>query len=155
MQHPSTIAYLHAKLIALETVWQAPKYHPEGNALYHSLQVFQYAYQHERDPVLWTAALFHDIGKANDGPECHAQSGADDVQGILVQPVEWLIRHHLDLLKHPKRTRQRISGTRLTQLYALRRADLAGRKVGVEVMLPEQALAIVCAHPCIFHPDCC
>jgi len=48
----------------LERVKQSPKYHPEGDALYHSLQVFELA-RRERpyDEEFIVAALLHDVGK--------------------------------------------------------------------------------------------
>ena len=51
----------------LEGVKQSPKYHPEGDALYHSLQVFELA-RDERgyDEEFLLAALLHDVGKAID-----------------------------------------------------------------------------------------
>ena len=56
-------------LLPLENVKQSLRYHPEGDALYHSLQVFD----HARDELAYdeeflTAALLHDIGKAIDPP---------------------------------------------------------------------------------------
>ena len=51
----------------LEGVKQSPKHHPEGDALYHSLQVFELA-RDERpyDEEFLLAALLHDVGKAID-----------------------------------------------------------------------------------------
>ncbi|HVU64768.1 MAG TPA: hypothetical protein VHC70_12385, partial [Phycisphaerales bacterium] len=49
----------------LESVKQNPKYHPEGDALYHSLQVFQLAVAAKPwDEEFLSAALLHDVGKA-------------------------------------------------------------------------------------------
>ena len=60
----------------LEGVKQSPKYHPEGDALYHSLQVFELA-REERpyDEEFLLAALLHDVGKAID-PADHVERGS-------------------------------------------------------------------------------
>ena len=52
----------------------SPKYHPEGDALYHSLQVFELA-REERpyDEEFLLAALLHDVGKAID-PSDHVEA---------------------------------------------------------------------------------
>ena len=50
-------------LVALDRIPQDPRYHPEGDALYHSLQVFQHARRESRDPALVAAALLHDVGQ--------------------------------------------------------------------------------------------
>src|ERR1700744_2827706 len=114
-------------LAALDGIQQSPKYHPEGDALYHSLQVFDLAVNATDDRVLWAAALFHDVGKAVDGP-LHDEVGADLLDGLLPERAVWLVRHHLDLLKDPRRTRSRYRGTKeLADLEQLRRWDLGGR----------------------------
>lgn len=127
----------------LESVEQSPRYHPEGDALYHSLQVFELAYSATDDPELWAAALFHDIGKAIDGPR-HDEVGAAMLNGLFSERVVWLVAHHLDLLKHPTKTRKRLRGTsRLQDLEKLRRWDIGGRRTDVDVIAPEEALDIV------------
>src|SRR5262249_61341053 len=58
-------AIYRMRLVPLESVKQNPKDHPEGDALYHSLQAFQLA--RERRPYdegFLLAALLHDVGKA-------------------------------------------------------------------------------------------
>ncbi len=62
-------------LLALDGVRQDPRYHPEGDALYHSLQAFTFARRETDDRVLWAAALFHDVGKAITSPD-HDKTGA-------------------------------------------------------------------------------
>ena len=51
----------------LDRVKQSPKYHPEGDVLYHLLQVFELA-REERpyDEEFLLAALLHDVGKGID-----------------------------------------------------------------------------------------
>ena len=65
----------------LEGVKQSPKYHPEGDALYHSLQVFELA-RDERgyDEEFLLAALLHDVGKAID-PHDHVAAGLMALEG--------------------------------------------------------------------------
>lgn len=46
-----------ALLLPLERVTQSRRYHPEGNALFHSLQVYGRARDGSDDPVLGAAAL--------------------------------------------------------------------------------------------------
>ena len=149
MRNPTNTAlhqyrsYLLSLLTALDGVIQPPKHHPESDALYHSLQVFDLAYTQSDDPELWAAALFHDVGKSEDQKH-HAHIGADMVAGILPSRVVWLIEHHLDLLISPGRTRRNLTGTdRLQDLMLLRNWDLNGRSVFAQVMSPEDALELV------------
>jgi len=130
-------------LIQLEEVEQSPQYHPEGNALFHSLQVFQCALNATDQPALWAAALFHDIGKAMDYQH-HDLVGAEELEGILKPHICWLVRHHLDLLKSPKKTRMKLKGrSELIDLEKLRKWDLQGRNPYAQVMEPSEAITIL------------
>lgn len=130
---------LFSLLEDLNGVTQSPRYHPEGDALYHSLQVFQLARRATDDRVLWAAALFHDVGKAIDGP-AHDEIGADLLEGLLCDRAVWLVRHHLDLLKDPRTTRRRHRGTSaLHDLEMLRRWDLGGRNPRARVISSGEA----------------
>lgn len=131
-----------AWLCALDGVPQDPKYHPEGDALFHSLQVFDLALAEGADPELLAAALLHDVGKAEAGRD-HDRVGADMLDGLPERTV-WLVAHHLDLLRDPAATRARWRGTAaLDDLERLRRWDLGGRKRHARVREPEEAAAIV------------
>lgn len=135
--------YLLNLLLALDGVEQNPKYHPESDALYHTLQVFELALKNSTDPQLWLAALLHDVGKSVDA-KTHAQIGADMVKDLVDDRVVWLIEHHLDLLMSPRQTRQRLANTQqLTDLTQLRAWDLGGRKTNALVRSPEDALNVV------------
>src|SRR6185312_3268891 len=81
---------LFSLLLSLDGVEQSRRYHPEGDALYHSLQVFDLARRTSDDRVLWAAALFHDVGKAVDGP-LHDEVGADLLEGLLCPRAVWLV----------------------------------------------------------------
>lgn len=138
--------YLLDTLLDLEHVEQNPIYHPEGNALFHSLQVFQLSLKLSNDPEIWAASLFHDIGKAINGPD-HAEIGAELLDGIFNENIQWLIRHHLDLLIHPSKTKQALKNThRLKQLTILRHLDLKGRDPYCDVCSPEFAVDYVLQH---------
>lgn len=135
--------YLLTLLLDLDGVMQSAKYHPERDALYHSLQVFQCAQAEMSDPELLAAALFHDVGKAIDYPN-HARVGAELLSGIFSERICWLIEHHLDLLINPKRCRRQYANTpTLADLEKLRRWDLAGRKVDASVISEHEALDIL------------
>lgn len=130
-------------LLALDGVRQDPAYHPEGDALYHSLQVFQLARAATSDRGLWAAALLHDVGKAIDSAS-HDEVGADLLSDIVSPRIVWLVRHHLDLLKNPRQTKRRYRGTRvLVDLQHLRRWDVGGRSPLAVVPSPEMALSML------------
>ncbi len=138
--------HLYFLLTSLDGVYQNPRYHPEGDALYHSLQVFQLAYKNCSDPELWAAALLHDIGKA-ESTSNHAQIGANELEGILSPRIVWLIRHHLHLLTAPKRTRSQLHNTpQLRDLELLRKWDLKGRSPLATVITPKDAINILIKH---------
>lgn len=130
----------------LEFIQEPSPYHPEENVLVHSLQVFELAYHDSTDPELWAAALLHDAGKAVDLPQ-HAEIGANLLKNVLSPRIVWLVRHHLDLLTQPKKTRRLLQNTpQLADLERLRRWDLQGRtpdKVAVTL-----AFAVDCLLQC-------
>lgn len=132
---------LHELLVGLDGVRQDPHFHPEGDALFHSLQVFELARRATADRALWAAALLHDVGKAVSSPD-HDAVGADLLEGLIAPRVVWLVRHHLDLLRAPRQTKRRWAGTAvLLDLQRLRAWDVGGRRPDATVTSVEAALA--------------
>ncbi len=136
---------LHDLLLALDGVEQSPRYHPEGDALFHSLQVFDLARAATDDREMWAAALFHDVGKSvRSGDAGHDEIGADLLAGLVSDRVEWLVRHHLDLLRDARKTRRRLHGDqRLADLEKLRTWDVKGRRPEARVLSVNDAMCIL------------
>jgi hypothetical protein len=133
----------------LESVKQNPQWHPEGDALYHSLQVFELARDRvPYDEELILAALLHDVGKAIDRYD-HVAAGLDALEGTITPRTQFLIAHHLDAhairdgtLGHRARLRLEESED-FEDLMLLEEMDRAGRQTGVQVCSVEEALEYV------------
>ena len=83
-------------LLPLENVKENPEYHAEGDALYHSLQVFELARAElPYDEEFLLAALLHDVGKAIDRRD-HVAAGLEALAGHITPRVAWLIEHHME-----------------------------------------------------------
>jgi hypothetical protein len=133
-------------LLPLENVKQNPACHPEGDALFHSMQVFGLAKDcAPYDEEFLLAALLHDVGKAID-PADHVAAGLEALEGYISERTAWLIAHHMEghALREGSigsRKRRRLSEHPwFDDLQQLWDCDLAGRVPGVEVEEPEQAL---------------
>jgi hypothetical protein len=134
-------------LLPLENVKQPLKYHPEGDALYHSLQVFDQARDRlAYDEEFLTAALLHDIGKAIDST-AHEAAALEALEGFITERTAWLIEHHM--LAHKlfdgtlgARARRRLEQSEYFEdLIALGECDRAGRQPGVEAPELDEAIA--------------
>jgi predicted HD phosphohydrolase len=124
-------------LLPLENVKGPLKYHPEGDALYHSLQVFDHARdQLPYDEEFLSAALLHDVGKAID-PANHVAAGLEALDGFITERTSWLIEHHMlaHALSEGKlgaRARRRLEQSEhYEELMLLGECDRAGRQAGV------------------------
>ncbi|WP_406696390.1 phosphohydrolase [Singulisphaera sp. Ch08] len=145
--HVDRFAIYKMRLEPLESVKQNPFQHPEGDALFHSLQVFERA-RHARpyDEEFLLAALLHDVGKAID-PKAPAVAGVEALRGAVTERTLWLIEHLEDLAALRDRTLsqrdRRIleSSEYLEDLKLLRDLDEAGRVPGTPVETVDQALA--------------
>lgn len=135
-----------ALLLPLEKVIQNPRYHPEGDALYHSLQVYELAKNElPYDEEFLLAALLHDVGKAID-PHDHVSAGLEALEDFITARTFWLIEFHMHAHKLHARTLGARARRRLAQnpsfdeLVLLSKCDREGRCSGVEVPSVEEAL---------------
>lgn len=126
-------------LLPLDSVMQNRDFHPEGDVLYHSLQVFELAREAQPwDEEFLLAALLHDVGKGID-PYDHVQAGLDALEGTISERTTWLIEHHMDAHKlHDNsigfRARRRLSQhDDFETLELLGECDRAGRVPGAQV----------------------
>ncbi len=133
-------------LLPLETVKQDPRWHPEGDALYHSLQVFELAREAlPYDEEFQTAALLHDVGKAID-PRDHVAAALESLEGYITERTAWLIEHHMEAgaLRDGTlgaRARRRLEAHEdFDDLMLLCECDRGGRQRGAQVPDVEEAL---------------
>jgi hypothetical protein len=135
-------------LLPLEHVEQSPEDHPEGDALYHSLQVFELARQRlPYDEEFLLAALLHDVGKAIDRRE-HVAAALEALAGVISLRTAWLIEHHVEALAigegtlGVRRRRRLEADDSFEELTILAECDRGGRAVGMVV--PDVHEAIEC-----------
>lgn len=133
-------------LLPLAQVKQSPEYHPEGDALYHSLQVFAQA--NERIPYdeeFLTAALLHDVGKAIDRRN-HVDAAVAALEGLVTPRTAWLIENlplalNLGAGNLGARAKRRLeSSPDYEELIILAECDRAGRVRGTRVGDLEDAI---------------
>lgn len=133
-------------LLPLERVRQSPKYHPEGDAFYHSLQVFDLACDAQPyDEEFLLAALLHDVGKGID-PQDHVAAGLEALGESITPRTAWLIEHHME--GHALadgtlgvRTRHRLQADEnYDDLVLLSQCDRRGRQRSVEASELDEAL---------------
>lgn len=135
-----------ALLLPLENVKQNLKYHPEGDALYHSLQVFDRARDElPYDEEFLLAALLHDVGKGID-PYDHVAAGLEALEELVSERTRWLIEHHMLAHEIADRTIGHRAHCRLREcehyedLLLLGRCDRGGRRAGVAASELDDAL---------------
>jgi hypothetical protein len=146
---PNRFDVYRGLLLPLEKVMQKPLYHPEGDALYHSLQVFDLARDElPYDEEFLLAALLHDVGKGID-PQDHIGAALEALDGHITPRTAWLIEHHSDAgaLRDGTlgaRSRRRLEESEsFDELMLLGQCDRAGRQVGVPTSDVEDALDYV------------
>lgn len=133
-------------LAPLAGIEQSRRHHPEGDVLYHSLQVFELACDHlAYDEEFLLAALLHDVGKGIDASD-HVQAGLDALADSITPRTAWLIEHHMQAhafregtLGH-KASRRIQASEDYEELLTLSRCDQAGRVPGAQVRELDDAL---------------
>jgi hypothetical protein len=133
-------------LLPLENVKGSARYHPEGDVLYHSLQVFERAKDcRAYDEEFLLAALLHDVGKGLD-PSDHVRAGLEALDGLITGRTRWLIEHHMDAQEYRRGTlggrsrRELEAAPDFEDLLLLRECDDAGRVPGAIVGTVDEAL---------------
>jgi hypothetical protein len=133
-------------LLPLENVRESRAYHPEGDVLYHSLQVFELAReQRAYDVEFLLAALLHDVGKGIDRAH-HVEAGLLALDGLITERTRFLIANHMNAHAY----RDGTLGARLRgqlacspdfeDLLLLEECDRKGREQGVMVGTVDEAL---------------
>ncbi len=133
-------------LLPLERVQQSPVHHPEGDVLYHSLQVFELAKDaRPYDEEFLLAALLHDVGKGIDRGD-HVAAGLSALEGVVTERTQFFIAHHMDAHLYrthelPGRVRRELEASPdFEDLLLLRELDDAGRVPGAIVGTVDEAL---------------
>jgi hypothetical protein len=133
-------------LLPLENVRGSPKYHPEGDVLYHSLQVFEQARDRRPyDEEFLLAALLHDVGKGLDLAR-HVEAALQALDGLITDRTRFLIAHHMDAFEYRRGTlgarlkRELEASPDFEDLMLLRECDDAGRVPGAVVGTVDEAL---------------
>ena len=143
---PDRFSLYLALLLPLENVRQKPSLHPEGDSLYHSLQVFQLASQQRPyDEEFLTAALLHDLGKAI-GPDEPVALALEALDGFISERTAWLIEnladaHRLGDGTIGSRHRKRLAAHEsYEELVLLTERDRNGRQPGATTPELEEAI---------------
>jgi hypothetical protein len=133
-------------LLPLENVPQSPRWHPEGDALYHTLQVFELAREHRPyDEEFLLAALLHDVGKGIDRSD-HVQAALDALDGLITERTRFFIENHMLAQEYKagtlgtKQRRALEASPDFDDLMLLRDLDDAGRVPGAPVGTVDEAL---------------
>ena len=138
-----------ALLLPLDRVVLAEDIHPEGDVLYHSLQVFELTHEtHPWDEELLTAAVMHDIGKGIDPRDSH-NAGLVALNGFVTERTRWLIEnlpaiHRMFEGTLGIRARRRlVTSESWEELQALAVHDREGRVPGRNVRSPHDAIEVL------------
>jgi predicted HD phosphohydrolase len=133
-------------LAPLENVRGSAVYHPEGDVLYHSLQVFELARdQRPYDEEFLLAALLHDVGKGLDRSN-HVEAGLQALDGLITERTRFFIEHHMrahdyrDGKLGARLRRELEASPDFEELMLLHECDAAGRVSGAAVGTLDEAL---------------
>ena len=138
-----------ALLLPLDRIVQTEDIHPEGDVLYHSLQVFELTHEtHPWDEELLTAAMMHDVGKGIDPRDSH-NAGLVALSGFVTERTRWLIENLPSVHRMFEGTlgirarRRLVTSESWEELQALAAHDREGRVPGRNVRSPEDAIEVL------------
>ena len=121
-------------------------YHPEGDVLYHSLQVFELARERRPyDEEFLLAALLHDVGKGLDRGN-HVEAALQALDGLITERTRFFIERHMDAHAYragrlgARARRELEASPDLEELLLLEECDAAGREPGAVVGTVDEAL---------------
>lgn len=142
-------ATFYRLLQPLACVQQNKRAHPEGDMLYHSLQVFELlcdSFPYDEETLL--AGLLHDVGRGID-PLNHVEAALNALSGLISERTAWLMENHMQARglidgSIGSRARRRLAGHEdFEEVEGLARADLDGRQPGMRVRELEEALEYI------------
>jgi exopolyphosphatase/pppGpp-phosphohydrolase len=136
-------AALRMLLEPLDRFRMDPELHPEGDALYHSLQVFELG-RAERpyDEEFLLACLLHDVGLGID-PKHATRAAVEALEGLVTERTLFLIENRLAATRYlqtgeiPRAVRK---SENFEELLLLARCNRAGCVAGAPVCSLDEAL---------------
>jgi hypothetical protein len=133
-------------LLPLAQVKLNPEFHPEGDALNHTLQVFELArHALPYDEEFLSAALLHDVGKAIDRKD-HIGAGLAALDGHITPRTAWFIEHHTEANQLAEgrlgmRARRRLEESEdFEELKLFSKCDRGGRQKDAQVPEVDEAI---------------
>ncbi len=144
--HPDFFPTLEMLLNKLESIRLDPIQHPEGDLLYHSLQVYELGLaERPYDEEFLLACLVHDVGVGLD--RRHPLEAAWNAIGELVTPRTWFfIENRAEAVEYLSTGKIRGTLKRsedFEELVLLAKCDLKGRLRGAKVSSVEEALEYI------------
>lgn len=141
--HPDTIVLMRMLLERLEGVPLNLAEHPEGDALYHSLQVYELGMAEcPFDEEFLLACLLHEVGMAIDRRNA-VEAAVEALQYVTTDRTRFLIRnrpHASEYLLTGRISRSLRRSEHFEDLMQLARCDRDGRVPGMVVSTVDEAL---------------
>lgn len=145
-EHPDAFGVFAMLLEPLARVMLPAETHPEGDALYHSLQVFELGRQvHPYDEEFLLACLLHDVGWGIN-PRHPVLSALDALGTLITERTRFLIEQRpvaAQYLKTGVCPRALQKSPDFEDVVLLARCDREGRVAGATVCDLEEALAYI------------
>ena len=145
-EHPDAFSIFEMLIEPLARISLDPEYHPEGDALYHTLQVFELGLQERPyDEEFLLACLLHDAGLAIN-PRHPVLSVIDALGTLITERTRELIElrpvaaEYLRTGQCPQRLRK---SEEFEDAVLLARLDRAGRVPGTQVRTLPEALDFI------------